>query len=183
MVKNPPANAVKALVTQSCLTLCNPMDCSLLGSSVHGLLQARIREWVAIFFPRESSQPRDITQVSCITGRLFNHLSQCRGHRFYAWCTCRRATKSMCHHYWAHAPEPGFVTRDTTAKRSPRTAARESLSAAIRPNTAANNKYINKNKLTVDKWNLFRLLLQEDKHGTNTLQKYSGSRISMCPPK
>ena len=42
MVKNPPANAVKALVTQSCLTLCNPMDCSLLGSSVHGILQAWI---------------------------------------------------------------------------------------------------------------------------------------------
>ena len=179
VVKNPPANAVKALVTQSCLTLCNPMDCSLPGSSVHGLLQAGILEWVAIFFSRGSSQPRDITQVSCITGRLFSHLSQCRGHQFYAWSTRHRATKFTCQHYWAHALEPGFVTREASAKRSLHTAARENLSAAIRPHTAANNKYINKNKLMVDKWNLFRLLLQEDKHRMNTSQKYSGSRISM----
>ena len=43
------------LVSQSCLTLCNPMDCSLPGSSVHGILQARILEWVAIPFSRGSS--------------------------------------------------------------------------------------------------------------------------------
>ena len=49
---------VKALVTQSCLTLCDPMDCSSPGSSVHGILQARILEWVAIPFSRESSWPR-----------------------------------------------------------------------------------------------------------------------------
>ena len=47
------------LVTQSCLTLCNPMDCSPPGSSVHGILQARIPELVAIPFSRESSQPSD----------------------------------------------------------------------------------------------------------------------------
>ena len=46
------------LGTQSCPTLCNPMDCSPLGSSIHGILQARILEWVAISFSRESSQPR-----------------------------------------------------------------------------------------------------------------------------
>ena len=40
----------QVLVTQSCLTLCNPMDCSLPGSSVHGIFQARILEWVAISF-------------------------------------------------------------------------------------------------------------------------------------
>ena len=50
---------VKVLVTQLCPTLCNPMDCSQLGSSVHGILQARILEWVAISFSRGSSQPRD----------------------------------------------------------------------------------------------------------------------------
>ena len=49
----------KLLVIQSCLTLCDPMDCSLLGSSVHGILQARILEWVAISYSRGSSQPRD----------------------------------------------------------------------------------------------------------------------------
>ena len=56
----------EVLVAQSCLTLCDPMNCSLLGSSVHGTLQARILEWVAISFSRGSSQPRDQTQVSCI---------------------------------------------------------------------------------------------------------------------
>ena len=46
-------------VVQSCLTLCDPVDCSLLGSSVHGIFQARVLEWVAISFCRGSSQPRD----------------------------------------------------------------------------------------------------------------------------
>ena len=46
-------------VAQSCLTLCNPMECSLLGSSVHGILQAGVLEWVAIPFSRRSSPPRD----------------------------------------------------------------------------------------------------------------------------
>ena len=46
-------------VAQSCPTLCNPVDCSLPGSSVHGFLQARILEWIAISFSRGSSQPRD----------------------------------------------------------------------------------------------------------------------------
>ena len=55
-------------VTQSCLTLCDPMDCSLLGSSVYGIFQARILEWFAISFSRGSFQPRDWTHISC-TGR------------------------------------------------------------------------------------------------------------------
>ena len=59
------------LVTQSCPTLCDPIDCSLPGSSVHGLLQATVQEWVVISFSRGSSQPRDQTQVSCIAGGLF----------------------------------------------------------------------------------------------------------------
>ena len=59
------------LVAQECLTLCNPMDCSPPGFSVHGILQARILEWLAIPFSRESSQPRDWTWVSFIAGRFF----------------------------------------------------------------------------------------------------------------
>ena len=51
---------------QSCLALCDAMDCSLPGSSVHEILQARISEWVAISFSRGSSPPRDQTHVSCI---------------------------------------------------------------------------------------------------------------------
>jgi len=52
-------------------TLCNPIDCSLPGSSVHGILQARILKWVAMPFSRGSSQPRDQTRISYIscTGR------------------------------------------------------------------------------------------------------------------
>ena len=53
------------------LTLCNPMDCSPPGSSLHGNLQARILEWVASPFSRGSSWPRDQTWVSCIAGRCF----------------------------------------------------------------------------------------------------------------
>ena len=55
---------MKVLVAQSCPTLCNPTDCSPPGSSVHGLFQARILEWVAISFSRGSSQPRNRTPVS-----------------------------------------------------------------------------------------------------------------------
>ena len=58
-------------VPQLCLTLCNPMDCSLPGSSIHGIFQARVLEWVAVSFSRESSRPRDWTWVSCIVGRRF----------------------------------------------------------------------------------------------------------------
>ena len=80
-------------VAQSCLTLYDPIDCSLPGTSVHGIFQARVLEWVVISFsrgssqPRDqtqarilewaafpfrgSSQPRDQTQVSCIAGRFF----------------------------------------------------------------------------------------------------------------
>ena len=59
-------------VAQSCPTLCYPMDCSLQGSSLHGILLARVLEWVAISFSRGSSWPRDRTLVSCIPGRHFN---------------------------------------------------------------------------------------------------------------
>ena len=59
------------LVTQSCLTLCDPIDGSPPGSSVHGILQARILEWVATPFSRGSSQARDQTQASCIAGGFF----------------------------------------------------------------------------------------------------------------
>ena len=59
------------LVAQSCPTLCNPMDCSPPGSSVHEIFQARILEWVAISFSSGSSQPRDRTWVFCTAGRFF----------------------------------------------------------------------------------------------------------------
>ena len=58
-------------IAQSCLTLCYPTDCGLPGFSVHGIIQARIPEWVAISFSRRSSQPRDRTQVSHIVNGQF----------------------------------------------------------------------------------------------------------------
>ena len=61
-----PRTVWEGKVVQSCLTLCNLMDCT-----VHGILQARILERVAIPFSRGSSQPRDQTQVFCIAGRFF----------------------------------------------------------------------------------------------------------------
>ena len=58
-------------VAQSCPTLCNPMDCSLPGSSTQGIFQARVLEWVAISFSKGSSQPRDRIQVSRTAGKRF----------------------------------------------------------------------------------------------------------------
>ena len=63
------ASISESEVAQSCLTLCDPMDGSLPGSAVHGIFQARILEWAAISFSRNSSQPRGRTRVSCIADR------------------------------------------------------------------------------------------------------------------
>ena len=68
--------AVCAKLLQSCPILCNPMDSSLPGFSVHGILQARILEWVVMPSSRGSSRPRDQTCVSCgscIAGRFFTY--------------------------------------------------------------------------------------------------------------
>ena len=60
-----------ALLPQLCPTPCSSTDCSPSGSSIHGILQARILEWVAISLSRGSSRPRDWTQVSHVAGRFF----------------------------------------------------------------------------------------------------------------
>ena len=82
---------LKVQVVQSCLTLCNPMD-----YTAHGILQARILEWVAFPFSRESSRPRDQTQVSHIAGGFFTSWAwtikkaeHWRIDAFELWC-CRR---------------------------------------------------------------------------------------------
>ena len=64
-------NHCVCIVAQSCLTLCDPMDCSPPGSSVNGILQTRILKWVSMPFSRGFSQPRDRTQVFCIAGKFF----------------------------------------------------------------------------------------------------------------
>ena len=69
----------------SCSTLCDPMDCSPPGSSLHGISQARVLEWVAISYSRGSSQPRNQTYISCIScfGRwVLYRLTQDLSHRW-----------------------------------------------------------------------------------------------------
>ena len=94
-----------AKLLQLCLTLCNLMDWSLPGFSVHGILQARILEWVAISFSKGSSWPRDWTHISC-TGRWI----------LYPW-TSWEALSLTCHRHISHPssqlqghlyPFPGF---------------------------------------------------------------------------
>ena len=85
---------VQAKLLQSCL--CNPMDHSPPGSSIHGILQARILEWVVISFFRGSSQPRDWTQVSHIAGRCFN-----------LWST--REAQYMYHNFLIYSSADGHL--------------------------------------------------------------------------
>ena len=67
-------------LAQSCLTLCDPMHYCLPGSSVHGILQARILEWVAMPYCRGTSQPRNQTRVSCIAGIFFTSWATWEAH-------------------------------------------------------------------------------------------------------
>ena len=70
------------LVAPSFPTLWDPMDCSPPGSSVLGILQARILEWVAMPSSRGSSQPRDLTQLSCIAGGFFTNWATREVHEY-----------------------------------------------------------------------------------------------------
>ena len=87
-------------VAQSCLTLWDPMDCSLPGSSVYGIFQARILEWVAISFSRRSSPPRDWTQVSCIVDRRFTIWAT----REVPWCHVYEKTQKIFETYMCQLP-------------------------------------------------------------------------------
>ena len=62
---------VKVLVRQACSALCDPVDCSPPGSSLSGILQVTMVEWVAIPFSRGSFQPRDQTWITCIASSFF----------------------------------------------------------------------------------------------------------------
>ena len=74
---------------QSCLTLCNPIDYRPPDSSVHGILPARILEWVAVPFSRGSSQPRDrtcVSYVTCIAGRSLPLMPSGKTRAYTGWC-------------------------------------------------------------------------------------------------
>ena len=82
---------------QSCLTLCDPMDCSLPGSSVHGILQARILKWVIMPSSRGSSWPSDwthISDVSCI-GRWFFTTSTTLEAQWFGTCICCKVSNTI----------------------------------------------------------------------------------------
>ena len=90
-------NPKSAKSLQSCLTLCDPMDCSPPGSSVHGIFQARTPEWVAISFSRGSSWTRDQTSISyilCLGRQVLYHWATREGpdsthNPFMLWSTCK----------------------------------------------------------------------------------------------
>ena len=84
------------LVAQSCQTFWDPMDCSLPGSSVHGILQARTLEWVAMPSSRASSQPRDQTQVSRIARRFLESEPPGKPEKWNIAC---HISKQGCHSY------------------------------------------------------------------------------------
>ena len=88
------------LVAQLCPTLCDPMDYSLPGSSLHGNLQARILGWVAISFSRGFSQPRDRTQVSHFAGQFFP-----------MWATRGQEGETVSCGMWDLVPWPGIEPR------------------------------------------------------------------------
>ena len=98
---------LKLLLIQTCLTLCSPMDSSVSGSSVHGILQARILEWVIHSLLPGSSPPMDQTQVSCIAGRFFTIWAAREAHMF-SYCML-----SLFSHVQL------FVTSWTVARQAP----------------------------------------------------------------
>ena len=89
----------ESLVAQLCTTLCDSMDCSLPGSSIHGIFQARPLEWVAISFSRRSSWPRDWTQVSHIVGRCFMVWDTMEGFWKKIYDKLRQCIKKQRHHF------------------------------------------------------------------------------------
>ena len=118
---------------QSCLTLCNPMDCIPPGSSVHGILQARILDWVAMLSSRVSSQPRHWTYLSCVScicrqilappGKPQGHESRvlvCEGQ-----CPCKKKKR---HHgsffthagkLWGHSKKKRLQAKEDVLSRAP----------------------------------------------------------------
>ena len=73
---------VHAQSLPSCLSLCNPMDCSLPGSSIRGILQARVLQWVAMPSSRDRTH---VFYISCIAGRLFTHWATWEALSFIIW--------------------------------------------------------------------------------------------------
>ena len=113
---------------QWCQTLSDPMDCSLPGSSVHGILQARILEWVAISFSKGSLQPKDWTWVPCIAGRFPASESLGKPPVLGSWCRIELNSHIPCwclrfacwvgsptHRCWNWVQEPLLVSNKSSS--------------------------------------------------------------------
>ena len=103
---------VHAKLLQSCPTLCDPIDCRPPGSSVHGILQARIPEWVSMPFSRGSSWPRDQTFISCnssIAGRFFT--AEPLGSKQYGGFSKKQSRTTM----WSRNSTHGYISEDSEA--------------------------------------------------------------------
>ena len=83
-------------IAQLCSILCDPMDCSLPGSSIHGIFQARVLEWVVIAFSRGSSRPRDRTRVSHIVGGCFTIWATKDSVFIFFPCLCSSLQRCFC---------------------------------------------------------------------------------------
>ena len=90
------------LVIKSCLTLCDPMNYSPPGFSIHGISQARTLEWVAVPFFRESYQPRDQTWISCIGRQILYHWATGKSTHMYTY-TQSYIHKHTCAHTHVHS--------------------------------------------------------------------------------
>ena len=96
-----------SLSLQLCLTLCDPMDCHKPGSSVYGILQARILEWVAISSSRKSSQPRDQTLLSPVASAL--QADSLPLSHWRSWTKTTKHKTSSIRHYWGKLTVMGPV--------------------------------------------------------------------------
>ena len=94
-------------VAKSCLTLCNPMDWSLTGSSVHGIFQARVLDWIVISFSRGSSQPRDQTWVFHIVDRRFTIWATINSRRLNYLPHCQRTVHYHTKNFFAETSLEG----------------------------------------------------------------------------
>ena len=100
---------ILVLITQLCPTLCDPKNCSQLVSSVHGISQTRLLEWVAFPFSRGSSRPRDWTWISCIAGRFFTIWAIRETKTVTPWTAAHLAPLSVGlsrKEYWSGLPFP-----------------------------------------------------------------------------
>ena len=129
-------------VTKSCPTLCNPMD-----YTVHGILQARILEWVAFPFFRGSSQPRNQTQVSLTAGRFFTN------------CTVREATITLhLHHYIKTRPKFLPKTSRRTEKQIAKLGESNPLLVAVHSDFLQYHLFLNIGNLDIERiQNLFQM--------------------------